>query len=94
MDHGFRSMSVLLVFRTVETALCRGGYFSMSNNENVPLPNRSILNEAQIIKAVGEAGTFFTNAKEAVYTRNMLEEIGHHQLPREMLTSYHAEVLR
>ena len=56
----------------------------MSNNEDIPQPNGSIFYIAQIIKAVmssaaeAELGALFINAKEAVYTRNILEEMGHH----------------
>ena len=64
-----------------------GGHFFMSNKDDIPPPNGSILNIAQIIKAVmssaaeAELGALFINAKEAVYIRNILEEMGHHQPP-------------
>ena len=57
----------------------------MSNNEDIPPPNGSIVKIEQTIKVVmssaAEAGSgaLFTNAKEAVYIRRILEEIGHRQ---------------
>ena len=50
----------------------------MSNNEDIPPPDGSILNTAQITKAVmssaaeAEVGALFINAKEEVYIRNIL----------------------
>lgn len=64
----------------------------MSNNEDIPPPNGSVLNIAQIIKAVmssaaeAELGALFISAKEAVYIRMILEEMGHHQPPTPVQT--------
>jgi hypothetical protein len=69
-----------------------GGHFYLSNNKTFPLNNGAILNIAQIIKAVmssaaeAEYGALFINAKEAVYLRNMLEEMGHPQPPTPIQT--------
>ena len=69
-----------------------GGLFFLSNNEDIPPPNGSILNIAQIIKAVmssaaeAELGALFINAKEAVHIRNILEEMGHPQPPTPIQT--------
>ena len=60
-----------------------GGLFFMSNNEDIPPPNGAVLNIAQIIKAVmssaaeAELGALFINAKEEMYIRIILEEMGH-----------------
>ena len=62
-----------------------GGHFYLSSDENFPPNNGVILNIAQIIKAVmssaaeAELGALFINAKEAIYVRNMLTEMGHTQ---------------
>ena len=59
----------------------------LSKNEEIPPNNGSILNVAQIIKAVmssaaeAELGALYINAREAVHIRNILEEIGHPQPP-------------
>ena len=64
-----------------------GGHFYLSNNAEVPPNNGSIHNVAQIIKAVmssaaeAELGGLFINAREAVYIRNILAEMGHLQPP-------------
>ena len=61
--------------------------FFLSNNDEIPPYNGSILNVAQIIKAVmssaaeAELGALFINAREAVHIRNILEEMGHPQPP-------------
>ena len=60
-----------------------GGHVFLSKNEDIPPPNGSILNIAEIIKAVmssaaeAELGALYINAREAVYIRNILEEMGH-----------------
>jgi hypothetical protein len=62
-----------------------GGHFYLSYDDIHPPNNGAILNIAQIIKAVmssaaeAELGALFINAKEAVYIRNMLTEMGHPQ---------------
>ncbi len=69
-----------------------GGHFYLSNDETFPPNNGAILNIAQIIKAVmssaaeAEIGALFINAKEAVYIRNMLTEMGHPQPPTPIQT--------
>ena len=71
-----------------------GGYFYLSNNETFPPNNGAILNIAQIIKAVmlsaaeAELGALFINTKEAVYLKNMLEEMGHPQPSTPIQTDY------
>ena len=57
----------------------------MSNDDKFPPNNGAILTVATIIKAVmssaaeAELGALFINAKEAVYLRRILEEMGHPQ---------------
>ena len=69
-----------------------GGHFFLLNNEDIPPPNGSILNIAQIIKAVmssaaeAELGALCTNARETVYIRQILEEMGHPQPPTPIQT--------
>jgi hypothetical protein len=62
-----------------------GGHFFLSNDEQFPPNNGAILTQANIIKAVmssaaeAELGALFLNAKEAVYLRQILTEMGHPQ---------------
>jgi hypothetical protein len=62
-----------------------GGHFFLSNNDHFPPNNGAILTTASIIKAVmssaaeAELGALFLNAKEAVYLRQILTEMGHLQ---------------
>ena len=69
-----------------------GGHFYLSTDAKFPPNNGAILNIAQIIKAVmssaaeAELGALFINAKEAVYIRNMLMEMGHNQPPTPIQT--------
>ena len=62
-----------------------GGHFFLSNNAPIPPNNGAILNIAQIIKNVmssateAELGAHFIVAKEAVYMRTILKEMGHKQ---------------
>jgi hypothetical protein len=69
-----------------------GGHFFLSSNTQHPPNNGAILNVAQIIKAVmssaaeAELAGLFINAKEAVYIRNILTAMGHHQPPTPMQT--------
>ena len=62
-----------------------GGHFFLSNDEQFPPNNGAILTQASIIKAVmssaaeAEIGALFLNAKEAVYLRQILIEMGHSQ---------------
>jgi hypothetical protein len=70
-----------------------GGHFFLSHNVPNPPNNRAILNIAQIIKAVmssaaeAELGSLFINAKEAVYIRQILAEMGHPQPPTPIQTN-------
>ena len=62
-----------------------GGHFFLSNDEQFPPNNGAILTVATIIKAVmssaaeAELGAAYINAKEAVYLRQILDEMGHPQ---------------
>jgi hypothetical protein len=62
-----------------------GGHFFLSNDEQFPANNGAILNVAQIIKAVmssaaeAELAALYINAREAVYIRQILQELGHPQ---------------
>lgn len=62
-----------------------GGIFYLSNNEQFPPSNGAVLNIAQIIKNVmssateAELGALYINAKEAVYIRLILQQMGHPQ---------------
>ncbi len=57
----------------------------LSNNDQLPPNNGAIMTNATIIKAVmslaaeAELGALFSNAKEAVYLRQILTKIGHPQ---------------
>ncbi len=69
-----------------------GGHFFMSTNVPIPPNNGAILTITQIIKAVmasaaeAELGALFISAKEAVYIRKILEEMGHPQPPTPIQT--------
>jgi hypothetical protein len=69
-----------------------GGHFFLSSDVQYPPNNGAILNVAQIIKAVmssaaeAELGGLFINAKEAVYIRNILTEMGYPQPPTPLQT--------
>ena len=62
-----------------------GGHFFLSTTAAIPPNNGAILNVAQIIKNVmssateAELGALFIMAKEAVYMRTILKEMGHKQ---------------
>jgi len=62
-----------------------GGHFFLSNDDEFPPNNGAILSIATIIKAVmssaaeAELGALYINAKEAVYIRQILTELGHQQ---------------
>ncbi len=62
-----------------------GGHFFLSNNKNSPPNNSAILTNPTIIKAVmssaaeAKLGALYFNAKEAVYLRQILSEMGHPQ---------------
>jgi len=67
-----------------------GGHFFLSTDDQFPPNNGAILTTASIIKAVmssaaeAELGALFLNAKEGVYLRQILTEMGHPQ-PRTPL---------
>ena len=69
-----------------------GGHFFLSNDDTFPPLNGSILNIAQVIKAVmtsaaeAELGALYINAREAVYIRLILERMGHPQPPTPIQT--------
>ena len=69
-----------------------GGHFFLSTNCQYPPNNGAILNIAQIIKNVmssaaeAEVGALFICAREAVYIRNILKEMGHPQPPTPIQT--------
>ena len=60
-----------------------GGHFFLSNNDVHPAKNGAILTIAQIIKNVmssaaeAELGELYIVAREAVYIRSILAEMGH-----------------
>jgi len=62
-----------------------GGHFFLSNNDKISPNNGAILTISTIIKAVmssaaeAELGALFINAKEVVYLRQILTEMGHPQ---------------
>jgi hypothetical protein len=62
-----------------------GGHFFLSHDVDIPPNNGAILTVATIIKAVmssaaeAELGAIFINAKEAVFVRQILTEMGHPQ---------------
>ena len=64
-----------------------GGHFFLSTNEEIPPNNGSILNVAQIIKAVmssaaeAELGALYINAREAVHIRMYWKKWGIHNHP-------------
>ena len=69
-----------------------GGHFYLSSDEDIPPNNGAILNIAQVIKAVmssaaeAELGALYINAREAVYIRIILAEMGHSQPPTPIQT--------
>jgi hypothetical protein len=62
-----------------------GAHFFLSNAADIPANNGAILNIAHIIKHVmasatqAELAALYINAREAVYIRIILEELGHKQ---------------
>jgi len=67
-----------------------GGHFFLSSDESIPKDNGAILTIAQIIKAAmsyaaeAKLGALYINAREAIYIRQILEEMGHKQPPTPM----------
>ena len=69
-----------------------GGHFFLSNKSTIPQNNGAILNIANIIKHVmisgieAELAALYIMAREAVYIRIILEDMGHKQLPTPLQT--------
>ena len=69
-----------------------GGHFFLSDNSSIPPNNGAILNIAHIIKNVmssateAELAALYINAREAVYIRIILDEMGHKQPATPMQT--------
>jgi hypothetical protein len=69
-----------------------GGHFFLSSNTTVPPNNGAILNIAHIIKNVmfsateAELAGMYIMAREAIYIRIILEELGHIQPPTPLQT--------
>ena len=69
-----------------------GGHFFLSNDSTIPPNNGAILNVARIISHVmssatkAELAALYIMAREAVYIRIILEEMGHAQPPSPLQT--------
>ena len=69
-----------------------GGHFFLSSNATIPQNNGAVLNIAHIIKHVmtsateAELAALYIMAREAVYIRIILEEMGHKQPPTPLQT--------
>ena len=69
-----------------------GGHFFLSSDTQVPANNGAVLNIAHIIKHVmssateAELAALYIMAREAVYIRIILEEMGHKQPPTPLQT--------
>ena len=69
-----------------------GGHFFLSNEAEIPQNNGAVLNIAHIIKHVMTLATeaklaaLYIMAREAVYMRIILEEMGHKQPPTPLQT--------
>ena len=69
-----------------------GGHFFLSGETSVPGNNGAVLNIAHIIKHVmssateAELTTLYILARESVYSRIVLEEMGHTQPPTPLQT--------
>jgi hypothetical protein len=69
-----------------------GGHFFLSSDAAIPTNNGAVLNIAHIIKHVmssateAELAALYIMAREAVYIRIVLEEMGHKQPPTPMQT--------
>jgi hypothetical protein len=69
-----------------------GGHFFMSSDSTIPQNNGAVLNIAHIIKHVMSSATeaelagLYIMAREAVYIRIILEELGHKQPPTPIQT--------
>ena len=64
-----------------------GGHFFLSNNEEDPRDNGTVVNIAKILKNVmslaaeAEIGALFLNLRQAIPARTTLMKMGHHQTP-------------
>jgi hypothetical protein len=69
---------------------CAGGHFFMASDVEKPINNGSILNFAQLIKAVmssaaeAELGALYINARKAIPQQQTLKEMDHKQPPSPM----------
>ena len=69
-----------------------GGHFFMSSDNTIPQNNGAVLNIAHVIKHVMSSATeaelagLYIMAREAVYIRIILEELGHKQPPTPLQT--------
>ena len=69
-----------------------GGHFFLSKESKIPQNNEAVLNIAHIIKHVmtssteSELAALYIMAREAVYIRIILEELGHKQPPTPLQT--------
>ena len=69
-----------------------GGHFFLSNDPNIPPNNGAVLNIAHIIRHVmslateAELSGIYIMAREAIYIRIILEEMGHKQPPTPVQT--------
>ena len=69
-----------------------GGHFFLSSNTTIPNNNGAVLNIAHIIKHVMTSATeaelagLYIMAREAIYIRIILEELGHKQPPTPLQT--------
>ena len=69
-----------------------GGHFFLSSDSTVPHNNGAVLNIAHIIKHImssateAELAALYIMAREAVYIRIILEELGHKQPPTPLQT--------
>ena len=69
-----------------------GGHFFLSNESTIPHNNGAVLNITHIIKHVmtsateAELAALYIMAREAVYIRIILEELGHKQPPTPLQT--------
>ncbi len=69
-----------------------GGHFFLSNDTTIPPNNQAVLNIVHIIKNImslankAELAGLYIMAREAVYIRIILEELGHNQPPMPIQT--------
>ena len=70
-----------------------GGHFFLSSNSTIPQKHSAVLNITHIIKHVmssameAELAGLYIMAREAVYIRIILEEMGHKQPPTPLQTN-------